>query len=112
MTDVVVFTVPAEFVAVIRNVVVCVGATVADLNCVTSPIPLSMVIEVAPETAHDRVVIWPAVIDAGFAANELITGNAGVGTGVGVGVGTGLGAGVGEELWSTTPPKSVVQYHP
>ena len=67
-----------------------------------------MVIEFAPETVHESVLIWPAVIDAGLAENEPITG----GAGTGVGVGIGFGVGVGEELWLTTPPKSVVQYHP
>ncbi len=49
--------------------VVVAGATEADPDACTAPIPWSMLIDVALVTVHDKVVVWSAVIVDGLAAN-------------------------------------------
>jgi hypothetical protein len=48
--------------------------TAVDVSLVTLPTPLLMPVDEAFETVHERKDDWPAVIDDGFAAKELITG--------------------------------------
>ncbi len=55
------------------------GTTILDVRAVTSPTPLLMVMEVAPETLQDSVDTWPATMALGFAEKELITGADGEG---------------------------------
>ena len=87
---------PAPFVAVSLYVVVCAGDTDLEVAPVTLPIPLSMVMAVAPDTLQDKSPDCPAVIVEGVAVNDDITG-----AGLGVGVGFGVGVGVGVPAWST-----------
>jgi hypothetical protein len=57
--------------------VVEAGVTLFDVRLVTEPMPWSMEILVAPVTLQVRVADCPAIMAAGVAINELITGDDG-----------------------------------
>jgi hypothetical protein len=63
----------AGFVAVRWYVVVTVGDTVTEVPTIV-PTPLSMLVELAFVAVHESTALAPAVIDAGVAVNEEITG--------------------------------------
>src|SRR3954447_11155519 len=66
--------VPFALVAVRVYCVVAVGATVFEVRYVTSPTPLLILTDEAPETLQASVTCWPAEIVRGVAVNELIVG--------------------------------------
>jgi hypothetical protein len=66
--------VPVELVAVSVYTVVALGTTALLPAKATLPIPWSMLAVVAPATLQLRVEDSPAVILAGLALNELMTG--------------------------------------
>lgn len=65
--------VPTGLTAERWYVVVILGVTVIDVP-VTTPIPLSRLVELALLTTHERTELWPLVIVDGFATNEVIVG--------------------------------------
>ena len=67
----------AMFRAEILPVVVAAGETdlAPAVTGVTAPTPLSIERLVAPVTVHDRVLLWPALIEVGLAVKLVITGN-------------------------------------
>src|SRR4051812_40536721 len=72
VTDVVLL--PFAFVAVSVYCVVAAGATGLEGTYVTSPTPLFIETEVAPETLQESVTCCPAVTVSGVAEKELIVG--------------------------------------
>ena len=65
---------PFAFVAVSVYCVVAAGMTALEVTYVTSPTPLLIETDVAPETLHESVTCCPAVIVRGVAVNELMVG--------------------------------------
>ena len=65
---------PAEFVAVRVYVVVVLGETEADATLVTSPIPESIVIDVAPLTLQIKALLEPGAMADGDATKDEIKG--------------------------------------
>src|SRR3954447_23195441 len=65
---------PAEFVAVSVYVVVVFGETELEAALVTSPMPESIVIDVAPLTLQVSALLEPAAIVDGDAVKDEITG--------------------------------------
>jgi hypothetical protein len=63
--------VPPLFEATKVYVIVCVGATASDEPLTDWPLILR---DVVPVVDHDSVELWPAVMLAGFAVNEVIDG--------------------------------------
>ena len=76
LTVVCAVTAPVLPVAVSVYVVVAAGVTVTLVLLVTSPIPLSRVTFVAPETFQASVTCWPGAAAEGVAVNEEITAGA------------------------------------
>ena len=63
---------PALLVAVNVYVVVCEGETAVEAP-LTEPIP-EIESEVAPETPHESVALWPEVMEDGDAAKDVMVG--------------------------------------
>jgi hypothetical protein len=66
--------VPAELVALIVNTVDVVGDTTLVPATLTCPIPWSILTDVAPVTAQNKIDVSPASIVDGLLLNSMITG--------------------------------------
>src|SRR5438309_7111575 len=74
MTVTVALTAPNVLLAVKMNVVDWAGDTDREVAALTSPTPLSMVTEVAPDALHLSTAVCPAVIEEGDAVKDVIDG--------------------------------------